>query len=77
MSKEEANVDLGGQCEVATASAATDNRQKSCLKGIWAQLVTCLRPVPDSDVADHGVKGRADVRDVKKSVWSYRPYDVF
>lgn len=64
------------QCET------TDNRRN--LRDIWTQFVTCLRPDPDSVVGDPGgVRGHGDdrtahnKRDVKKSGWSYRPYDVF
>ena len=86
MSEEEVKADLRGRLEAAvTSEAATvtpDNRRNNRrnLRDIWAQFVTCLRPDPESAVADpggHGDDRTADKRDVKKSVWSYRPYDVF
>ena len=91
MSKEEVKVDLRGHAVTSEAATVTpDNRRNNWrnFRDIWAQFVTCLRPDPESAVADSGggggdVKGHgddrtaADKRDVKKSVWSYRPYDVF
>jgi len=70
MSKEEAP--SRGRSE----AASEDNRRRSdILRDIWKQFVTCLRPDPESDLTDSG-RGH-EKRDVKKSVWSYRPYDVF
>jgi len=56
-------------------AASEDNRRRDILRDIWKQFVTCLRPDPESDLTDSG-RGH-EKRDVKKSVWSYRPYDVF
>ena len=68
--------------EKGTPQCETDNRRnhRRNFRDIWAQFVTCLRPDPDSavnGVEGHGDDRTANKRDVKKSVWSYRPYDVF
>ena len=60
-------------------AASEDNRRRSdILRDIWKRFVTCLRPDPENDVVDSGrAEEGHEKRDVKKSVWSYRPYDVF
>ena len=62
--------------EVSATRQDADNRRDSrpSLRDIWTRFVSCLRPAPESGDG-HGDPGLQ--RDVKKSVWSYRPYDVF